>query len=127
MNLAGSCVLVAAGGALGAVSRYLVTVAVVASGWRFPLQTLIVNVTGCLLAGLIVGYLYARGSGSTGWQLFLVTGVLGAFTTFSAFSVEALRLTQAGQSGQALAHVLLNVIGALLAVLAGWSLSRLIQ
>ncbi len=125
MNLAMACATVGAGGAVGAMLRYLVTVVVVSHGWRYPLHTLIVNVVGCLLAGLIVGWLAARNPGSAGLQLFLVTGVLGAFTTFSAFSVEVLRMTQAGQSGLAAVNVAANLAGALSAVALGWWLSRL--
>ncbi len=75
---------VAAGGALGSVARYLLTLASIAHlGAGFPWGTLAINVAGSALIGVAAGL----GVGGE-WRLFLVTGVLGGFTTFSAFSLE---------------------------------------
>ncbi|MES2710402.1 MAG: fluoride efflux transporter CrcB [Pseudomonadota bacterium] len=75
---------VALGGALGSVARYLLTLLAVAQlGAGFPWGTLAINIAGSALIGV------AAGLGASGeWRLFLVTGVLGGFTTFSAFSLE---------------------------------------
>jgi CrcB protein len=111
---------VAAGGALGAAGRYLVNVATMRLlGPGFPWQTLAVNVLGSFLMGLLVVVLAKRG----GMALapFLMTGILGGFTTFSAFSLDAVTLWERGATGQALAYVIASVglsVGAL--VLALW-------
>ncbi|MCL4135735.1 UNVERIFIED_CONTAM: hypothetical protein GTU68_011751 [Idotea baltica] len=91
---------------------------------RFPLATLSANVIGCFIAGILGTWLMARASVSPEIQLFLITGVLGGFTTFSAFSLDTLRLAESGQWSWALVNVLANVIGTLLAVVSGWWLTR---
>ena len=90
--------LVVAGGAIGAGSRYLL------SGWvqaqisaGFPWGTFAVNILGSLVMGPVIG-LVERGGLSSGTGLFLTVGVLGGFTTFSAFSHETLRLMETGQA-----------------------------
>lgn len=116
---------VAAGGAIGASARYAVSI-LFSAGTRFPWPTLLVNVLGCFIAGLLVaGVLHKFPAGSSA-QLFLLTGLLGGFTTFSAFSVETLRLAEAGQPGLAGINVLVNVLGSLLAAGCGWWLARTI-
>jgi CrcB protein len=102
--------LVALGGALGAVLRYLMVTAIGA-----PLGTLAVNVVGSFAIGILFVWLGAR----DGWQLFLMTGVLGGFTTFSAFSLDTLKLVQAGQALQAVAYVGASVALSLAAVALG--------
>lgn len=80
---------VAAGGTLGAVSRYLVYVAVGhLLGAGFPYATLIVNVVGSFAMGALVETMALVWSTSTAMRLFLTTGILGAFTTFSTFSLD---------------------------------------
>jgi CrcB protein len=114
--------LVAGGGALGATLRYLL------GGWIqrwsggklygvvFPWGTLSVNLLGCLAIGLLVGLLEYRGLlASPTARLFLLTGLLGGFTTFSSFSVETLQLFQ--QEVPALA--ILNAVGSVLLGLLG--------
>ena len=87
---------------------------------RFPWPTLSANVLGCLIAGTLGTWLMAKVSVSEYAQLFLITGVLGGFTTFSAFSLDTLRLAESGQWSLASVNVLANLVGSLLAVLAGW-------
>lgn len=80
---------VATGGALGATGRFLVGKLMLRiMGPGFPWGTLTVNIAGSFLIGLMVTLLAARYNLSHIWQGFLVTGVLGGFTTFSAFSLE---------------------------------------
>lgn len=120
---------VAAGGALGAVARYLLagTMHRLIPG-TFPVGSFTVNVVGGLLVGLLAGLLAAREAGvSHAWQLFLVVGVCGGFTTFSAFSLEVVRLAQAGQHQTALLSVGLEVAGAILATVTGlWIAQRML-
>ncbi len=106
---------VALGGAIGSVLRYLTTFLVGA-----PLGTLIVNVVGCLVMGAALVALSARG----GLSPFLLTGVLGGFTTFSAFSADALRLWQAGQVVNGLLYVAASVGLSLIAVALGAALAK---
>ena len=92
MNLR-EILLVSAGGAAGAVSRYLVSVSLAGVfGDRFPLGTLFVNVTGCLVLGWIMGMSDVSQSPSASTRLLIGTGFLGAFTTFSTFGVQTVQL-----------------------------------
>ena len=95
---------VALGGAIGASGRYLTGVASLrAFGPGFPWATMIVNVAGSILMGVLVVVL-AHKSG-TRFAPFLMTGVLGGFTTFSAFSLDALTLYERGEVGLAAAYI----------------------
>jgi CrcB protein len=108
------------GGAVGAAARYqLGTLAGRGWGATFPWGTLIVNVGG----GLLMGLLIARGL-SEPWRLLLGVGVLGGFTTFSAFGLETVALIERGAAATAAAYVLASVSGALLATWAGLLLGR---
>lgn len=91
--------LVFAGGAVGAPSRYLLDRLIQSRhGWRFPVGTLTVNVLGCLLLGAIAGV-----SGAPHWVVALLgTGLCGGFTTFSTFSLEAVELASRGHLAGAL-------------------------
>ena len=101
--------IVAAGGALGAVARYGVGRLLPAGGW--PWATLTVNVAGGLLMGLLAGWLAFRGGvHGESIRLFAAVGVLGGFTTFSAFSLETLALWRDGAPALALANVGLNLV-----------------
>ena len=118
--------LVFVGGGIGAMLRYAVNrLAFHLIGPGFPWSTLLVNVLGSLSMGLLIGALAAVPGGvSHHMRLFLATGLLGGFTTFSAFSLDALTLWERGQLGAALVYVLASVILSLLAVAAGFFLSR---
>ena len=75
------------------------------SGTGFPFGTLIVNVTGSLMMGLIAGYFAFKGDASQNWRLFLTTGILGGYTTFSAFSLDAALLYERGEVSLAAIYV----------------------
>ena len=109
---------IAAGGAVGALLRYLVdAIAYHAIGTGFPWGTLIVNLTGCLLIG-IAWALVGRMATPHVFVPFLVTGILGAFTTFSTYSLESINLLRHGDVGLALLNVIgSNVLGLVLAYL----------
>ena len=119
MNLAVNFAFVGLGGALGACCRYSMSLLLADSVKSFPLATLSVNVLGALIAGFVVTAFFSRGLMPGALQLFIVVGFLGGFTTFSAFSVESLRLLQSGEIFMAMANILLNVVGSLLAVMLG--------
>lgn len=113
---------VAAGGALGAVSRYWLMLWVTALGaTRFPWGTLLVNVLGSCAIGVLYVLISERVVLTEQWRALLVVGYLGAFTTFSTFSLDALLLLQEGRLVPALAYVassvLLCVAGACLGML----------
>lgn len=120
-----SLISVAAGGAIGASARYSVAIFFHSTG-RFPWPTLSVNVVGCFIAGIVGTWLLMRVPVSTNVQLFLITGILGGFTTFSAFSLDTLRLAESGQWSMAGLNVMANIVGSLLAVCCGWWLARAI-
>lgn len=103
---------VALGGALGALARWRVGLALNPLGSAaLPLGTLAVNCVGGLLVGALV-WRFAQ-QPHDGARLLLVTGFLGGLTTFSTFSAESLALVQAGRLGAALAHTAAHVLGAL--------------
>ncbi len=107
--------LVAAGGALGAALRYLVATA--ALGWlgpAFPWGTLIVNLIGSFLIGLVQAVATEGLVLGEDTRLFLTSGVLGGLTTYSAFSYESVRLMESGASGSAW----LNIVGTTVSCLA---------
>ncbi len=120
-----NAVLVFLGGGLGAVLRYGVNRLASAGGASFPIGTLIVNVVGSLIIGLLAGLFAAHPAIKPPVRLFLATGLLGGFTTFSAFSLDALSLYQRGQIGPALGYVAASVILSLAAIAIGYSLARL--
>ena len=68
----------------------------------FPYGTLTVNVTGSIVMGLLAGYFAFKGDAAQSWRLFLMTGILGGYTTFSAFSLDAIALYERGEIGLAL-------------------------
>lgn len=115
--------LVAAGGALGAVARYGVGRILPVGGW--PYATLTVNVVGGLLMGLLAGWLAFRGGASQeSIRLFAAVGVLGGFTTFSAFSLETALMIERRQLGLAAAYVGLSVVLSVAALFIGLMIAR---
>lgn len=117
--------LVGAGGATGAVFRYLVAMSVMRFlGPGFPWGTLVVNVVGSFLIGVLIELGALKWNLSQEWLAFLVIGVLGGFTTFSAFSLDAVSLYQHGQTGAAAAYVVGSVVLAIGALFGGLALAR---
>ena len=109
--------LVAAGGALGAVARFLVGSGFArrfGTGW--PWGTLVINLSGCFLIAVLTARLT-----SPQWRYLLPVGFVGAYTTFSTFGYETMRLVQLGRPAGALAYVLAsNVLGFAAVLLGSW-------
>jgi fluoride exporter len=115
--------LVALGGAIGASLRYLMGLAALRTfGPGFPAGTLIVNLIGCLAMGILAALLADRTSPRL--APFLMTGILGGFTTYSAFALDTVTLWQRGETGTALTYVLITTAGSIAAVLVGMALAR---
>ena len=117
---------VAVGGGVGAFLRFAVGAWVVHHhpAAKFPWATLAVNWLGCLLIGLIYGWVEDRTMLGVSMRYFLVTGLLGGFTTFSAFGVETLYLFKRGESLMAWNYVLASVAGGLVLVWLGERILR---
>jgi len=119
---------VAAGGAFGAVARYLVMIGVgrLLGPHDFPWGTLTVNVVGSVLMGVLVEVLALVWSPSQELRALLVVGVLGAFTTFSTFSLDVVALTERGQTLYAAAYVTGSVVLCVGGLLAAMHVMRMI-
>lgn len=118
--------LVAAGGATGAVARYLLGVQAMRSlGGGWPYGTFAANILGGLLMGVLAGALATRGGADQEkWRLLLGVGVLGGFTTFSAYSLEVALMIERRAYGQAALYSLGSVVLSVLALVAGLLLMR---
>lgn len=113
------------GGGIGAMLRHAVNLSAArAFGTHFPSGTLIANATGSLVMGLLAGYFAFRGDAPQAWRLFLMTGVLGGYTTFSAFSLDSVLLAERGEWLLAATYVLLSVGLAIAGLMGGLSLVR---
>ena len=117
--------LVAGGGAVGAVARYLVYVlAGQLLGPAFPFGTVIVNIVGSFLMGLLVEAMALVWSASQEARLFLAVGILGAFTTFSTFSLDVAVLYERGRPVLVATYIVVSVICSIGALFAGLHVMR---
>ncbi len=113
------------GGGIGAALRHAVNRGALALlGPSFPFGTLIVNVLGSFLMGVLVVALIARGEGDQPMRLFLGTGILGGFTTFSAFSLDAALMWQRGDYMALGLYVSASVVVSIVALFAGMAAAR---
>ena len=114
----------------GALRHGVNSLALRVAGPDFPYGTMMINLLGCFVMGLMAGYFaYRGGTGIFGqmsqhWRLFFTTGVLGGFTTFSAFSLDFATLWERGAMGPAAAYLLVSVVGSLIAVFAALAIAR---
>ena len=117
-------VLVAAGGAVGSVARYLLSGFVIERTleWRFPLGTFLVNVAGCFAVGLLGALVVKHDLLSANTRVFLFSGIAGGFTTFSAFGLETFYLLRRGEALVAGGYVLASVVFSLVALWVGFSM-----
>ena len=114
-----------AGGGIGAVLRFALALWVdTRAGTDLPWGTLAVNATGCFAIGVVATLADEHTLVSPSLRLFLVTGVLGGFTTFSAFGMETWQLVEDGRALAALGNALASVCTGLLAVAAGVAITR---
>ncbi|QIE57607.1 fluoride efflux transporter CrcB [Pikeienuella piscinae] len=123
MNL----LIIGLGGALGAVLRYLSTMAAIRLfGPGFPWGTAFVNVAGSLVMGVVAVLLIEASVLRPQLALFAMTGVLGGFTTFSAFSLDAAQLIEAGRMGEATAYVVGSAGLAIAGLFIGLAIGRML-
>jgi CrcB protein len=117
--------MVLVGGGVGSLARYVLGVAISGRvGGRFPLGTLVINVTGCFLIGLLMTLFTERLQLDPDWRLLLVVGVLGGYTTFSTFEYETFRAVHDGGKWIGL----LNVVGSVtLGYIAVWLGSAIVS
>jgi CrcB protein len=117
--------MVMLGAALGGLARYVIGTAVMQRfTGRFPLGTLVVNVMGCFVIGLLMPLLTERGEPRPNLRLLLVVGVLGGYTTFSSFAWESFQAVDEGSRWIGFANLVLSVILGYLAVWCGALLAR---
>jgi fluoride exporter len=116
---------VALGGGLGATARYAVSSCLLPATvqYRFPWPTFVVNVSGCLIAGLLFAYAAKHQAFSPNMRLFLFTGVLGGFTTFSAFGLETFELIKRGEPAMAVLYVVASVLAGVAALALAYRFS----
>ncbi|MES5096924.1 fluoride efflux transporter CrcB [Agrobacterium sp. BA1120] len=117
--------LVALGGAIGSVARYLVGLwGVRLAGANFPWGTITVNVVGAFLIGLMVEMVARRFDASAEMRVFIVTGILGGFTTWSSFTLDAVVLFERGDMGLAALYLGASLVVSFAAIFAGLALGR---
>lgn len=116
---------VAAGSATGGVARYLVSGALQSrTPGAFPIGTLLVNILGSFILGLVARYAAMNPSFSPEVRVLLGAGFCGGFTTFSTFSVETLELMQGGDYGRAAGYVAISIVVSIAAAALGMAVIR---
>ncbi|MCC3304642.1 fluoride efflux transporter CrcB [Sneathiella sp. HT1-7] len=116
---------VAIGGALGACARYGVAQIMLRQlGPGYPYGTLLVNIVGSFLMGVLIELIALRWSPSPEMRVLLVTGFLGGFTTFSAFSLDVALMVEKGETLSAVSYVLMSVFLSIAGLFAGLHLMR---
>ena len=117
-------IAVGAGSFIGGIARYIVSLAMKGISKGFPWATVLVNLLGCLIIGLLWGFLSRNASESTSWGLFLTVGLCGGFTTFSTFSKEALTMLQPGQIWGFASYIALSILAGIALVALGYYIGR---
>lgn len=120
-----SILLIGAGGAVGSIFRYVLSLFIGKfANSNFPWPTLIINILGCLLIGVLMGIFARDEVAYRDLKLLLVTGLCGGFTTFSAFAFENVQMLQNGNYLNAVLYMIASVVVCLFAVIGGLYLSK---
>ena len=114
-----NCLVVALGGGIGACLRYLIGLIPLKEPFVFPVKTLVINLLGCFVIGLVASLAVKNSSLSSKLVLFIKTGFCGGFTTFSTFALETETLIKTGQSELAILYVALSVVAGVGLAFAG--------
>ena len=124
-----TCLIVMAGGALGTLARYLVSLLALPISGNLPWGTIIINITGSLLIGFFGTLTLAHGRFpvSENVRLFVMIGFCGGYTTFSSFSLQTLDLLRSGATGRAAINVVASMILCVAAVAAGHQIAALMN
>ena len=124
-----TCLIVMAGGALGTLARYLVSLLALPISGNLPWGTIIINITGSLLIGFFGTLTLAHGRFpvSENMRLFVMIGFCGGYTTFSSFSLQTLDLLRSGATGRAAVNVVASMILCVAAVAAGHQIAALMN
>lgn len=124
MQMLRNCLIVGLGGAAGTVSRYLLGLLPFKPQSGFPLITLLINVAGAFLIGLVIAFAVKNQSVDSSLLLLLKIGFCGGFTTFSTFSLETAELFQNGKYFIALSYIILSVALSIAAVFGAEALVK---
>lgn len=116
---------VAAGGAAGAVARYLINISPVSRAFEsFPLATFLINISGSIAIGFVMAVTVERFDLSENMELALIVGFLGAFTTFSTYEMEIFSLIRERQIFFALFYAIVSLVVGLIGVASGFELGK---
>ena len=119
-----NCLFVGMGGFIGSVCRYLLGLLPIETSQGFPVKTLITNVIGAFVIGIVAAAAAKNTALNPRLVLFLKAGICGGFTTFSTFAYETGAMMEKGQTGLALLYVILSAMLGVLAVFCGQLLVR---
>lgn len=122
-----NCIAVGAGGFLGAVSRYLMGMILFLQKGSLPYHTLLINVLGAVLIGIVVKTADSTEILNPSTVLFLKVGICGGFTTFSTFSLESLDLLQSGRPAAFAVYAIASVVLCVAGVLSGKWIAGILQ
>ncbi|EIC84541.1 fluoride efflux transporter CrcB [Serratia sp. M24T3] len=110
------------GGGVGSVSRWYISLKLNPTSSLIPIGTLVVNLTGALIIGLMIALFNRMTQWDPVWKMLLTTGLCGGLTTFSTFSLEVVYMLQDGRFGAALLNIALNLIGSIAMTMLGFML-----
>lgn len=124
-----TCLIVMAGGALGTLGRYVLSVLALPISGQMPWGTIVINITGSFLIGFFGTLTLAHGRFpiSENWRLFVMIGVCGGYTTFSSFSLQTLDLMRQGALTRAAVNVAASVVLCVAAVAVGHQMAALMN
>lgn len=114
-----NCIMVGAGGAAGAILRYLIGLIPINRGGGFPVNTFLINIIGSFAIGVIAALALRNDKIDPKLILFLKTGICGGFTTFSSFALETGDLISGGNTAMAAVYAVLSMVMGVAAVFAG--------